>query len=87
MCVCIFPFIVHGLNTNHDSTSGQRNMPPTSCWPRDPIGVTVRREVRVHFAVVLDAKLRLSTVEGWLASLVNMTVMVNSKMVFDDVST
>lgn len=44
-------------------------MPPTSCWPRDPIGVAVRREVRVHYVVVLDAK--LSTAEGWLASLVN----------------
>ena len=85
MCVCILPFIVYGSNINHDSTSAQRNMPPTSCPPRDPIGVAVRREVRVHFAVVLDAK--LSTVEGWLASLANMTAMVNNKMVFDEVST
>lgn len=85
MCVCILPFIVHSLNINHDSISDQRNMPPTSCPPRDLIGEAVRREVRVHFAVVLNAK--LSTVEGWLASLANMKAMVNNKKVFDDVST
>jgi hypothetical protein len=41
---------------------------PTSCWPREPIGVAVwrEREVRVHFTVLLNAKLSQNDVDGEL---------------------
>lgn len=82
-CVCIFPFIIHGLDTNHDSASGQRNIPYFVLATRTDWSSCSKRGACSFWR----APGRETEHRRWMACESNMTAMENNKMVSDDVST